>query len=85
MKITNRCGLPEAPVKAVTTGRHNNPGRLSATTLLSGTRQIILTDRHWDQLGEHRQKPLPFPGPEGKKKRKGVIGEAADKARGLFT
>jgi hypothetical protein len=42
--------LPEALVKAVTTRRHNNPGRLSATTLLNGTKQIILTDRHWDVL-----------------------------------
>jgi hypothetical protein len=42
--------LPEALVKAVTTRRHNNPGRLSATTLLNGVKQIVLTDRHWDQL-----------------------------------
>lgn len=52
MKITNRAGLPEAIVKACTTRRHNNPGRLSATTLLNGTKQIVLTDRHWDELEE---------------------------------
>jgi hypothetical protein len=50
MIITNKMNLPEALVKAVTTRRHNNPGRLSATTLLNGTKQIVLTDRHWDQL-----------------------------------
>jgi hypothetical protein len=50
MIITNKMNLPEALVKAVTTRRHNNPGRLSATTLLNGMKQIILTDRHWDQL-----------------------------------
>jgi len=50
MKITNRMNLPEALVKAVTVQRHNKPGRLSATTLLNGTKQIILTDRHWDEL-----------------------------------
>jgi hypothetical protein len=50
MIITNKMNLPEALVKAVTTRRHNNPGRLSATTLLNGMKQSILTDRHWDQL-----------------------------------
>jgi len=43
-------GLPDALVKAVSTRRHNAPGRLSATTLLNGTKQIILTDRHWESL-----------------------------------
>ena len=50
MIITNKTGLPEALVKAVTTQRHNKPGHLSATTLLNGTKQVILTDRHWDEL-----------------------------------
>jgi hypothetical protein len=31
--------LPDALAKAVTTRRHNNPGRLSATTLLNGVKQ----------------------------------------------
>jgi hypothetical protein len=44
--------LPEALVKSVSTERHNKPGCLSATTLLSGTKQIILTDRHWDEIEE---------------------------------
>jgi len=50
MKITNRMNLPEALVKAVSVSRHNKPGHLSATTLLNGTKQILLTDRHWDTL-----------------------------------
>jgi len=50
MKITNKMNLPAALVKAVGTDRHNKPGSLSATTLLNGTKQIILTDRHWEEL-----------------------------------
>lgn len=50
MKITNKMNLPEALVKAVSIRRHNDPCRLSATTLLNGTKQILLTDRHWDDL-----------------------------------
>jgi hypothetical protein len=42
--------LPEGLVKAVSTRRHNDPGSISATTLLKGIKEIILTDRHWDQL-----------------------------------
>ena len=52
MKITNYMNLPEGFVKAVSVRRHNKPGRLSATTLLSGTKQILLMDRHWDELEE---------------------------------
>ncbi|MDR0476166.1 MAG: PD-(D/E)XK nuclease family protein, partial [Treponema sp.] len=52
MRITNKMNLPEALVKAVTVRKHNDPGRLSATTLLNGTKQIILTDHHWDDLEE---------------------------------
>lgn len=50
MVITNRMDLPEGLVKAVSTQRHNDPGSISATTLLKGIKEIILTDRHWDQL-----------------------------------
>lgn len=50
MKITNKFGLPESLVKACDVERHNKPGEVSATTLLKGTKQIILTDRHWDEL-----------------------------------
>jgi hypothetical protein len=52
MKITNKLNLPEGLVKAVSTERHNQPGCISATTLLQGIKQIILTDRHWDDLEE---------------------------------
>lgn len=50
MKITNKFGLPESLVKACDTGKHNKPGEVSATTLLQGVKQIILTDRHWEEL-----------------------------------
>jgi len=52
MKVTNVMGLPEALVKAVTLRKHNDPGRLSATTLLNGIKQIHLRDRHWDEIEE---------------------------------
>ena len=52
MKITNKMNLPEALYKAVSVRKHNNPGRLSATTILNGIKQIHLTDRHWDELEE---------------------------------
>jgi hypothetical protein len=45
-------GLPEALVKAVSIKRHNEPGQLSATTLINGTKQIFLMDRHWDEIEE---------------------------------
>jgi hypothetical protein len=44
-------GWPEALVKAVSVRRHK-PGRLSATTMLNGMKQIFLTDRHWEDLEE---------------------------------
>jgi hypothetical protein len=50
MIITNKLNLPEGFVKAVSTEKHNAPGSLSATTLIQGVKQIILTDRHWDDL-----------------------------------
>lgn len=52
MIITNKSNLPEALVNLVTPYKHNEPGKLSATTLLKGVREIILTDRHWDELTE---------------------------------
>jgi len=52
MKITNKMNLPDALVKAIVTHRHNDPGRLSATTLLKGTKEILLMDRHWDEIEE---------------------------------
>jgi hypothetical protein len=50
MKITNRLHLPAGIVKAVSTERHNAAGCISATTLLKGVKEIILTDRHWNKL-----------------------------------
>lgn len=50
MKVTNKMGLPDAFVKAVTTERHNKPGCFSATTLLKGTCETILQERHYDEI-----------------------------------
>jgi hypothetical protein len=50
MTITNRQNLPEAIVKACSTEQHNRPNTVSATTLLKGAKEIILTRRHWDEL-----------------------------------
>lgn len=50
MKVTNRLGLPAAFVNAVSVRRHNEPGCYSATTLNKGIKEIILTDRHFDEL-----------------------------------
>ena len=50
MKVTNRLHLPEAFVKAVSVERHNKAGCYSATTLNKGTKEIILQERHWDEL-----------------------------------
>ena len=50
MKITNNLNLPAGFVKAVSPEKHNAEGCLSATTLIQGVKQIILTERHWDEL-----------------------------------
>ena len=50
MTITNKLDLPAGFTKAVSTERHNAALCLSATTLLQGMKQIILTDRHWEEL-----------------------------------
>ena len=42
--------MPEAFVKAVSTTRHNEAGCFSATTLNKGAKEIILTDRHFDEI-----------------------------------
>jgi hypothetical protein len=52
MRLTNRTGLPEAFVLACDSARHNAPGSVSATTLLKGAKEIILTERHWEELTE---------------------------------
>ena len=50
MKVTNNMRLPQAFVEAVSVERHNKPGCYSATTLNKGTKEIILQERHWDDL-----------------------------------
>ncbi len=50
MTITNRMNLPYGLVKAVSPDPHNKPGEISATTLIQGTKQVILTQRHWTDL-----------------------------------
>lgn len=50
MTITNKAGLPEAFVNFVSDVRHNRPGSLSATTLLKGDKEIVLYDRHFEEL-----------------------------------
>ncbi|MGL4982546.1 MAG: DUF2188 domain-containing protein [Treponemataceae bacterium] len=52
MHITNKQNLPEGLVRAVSCDPHNESGCISATTLLQGVKQIILTQRHWDQLND---------------------------------
>lgn len=52
MKVTNKLNLPAAFVSAVDNSRHNKEGCISATTLNKGTKEIILTDRHFDELTE---------------------------------
>jgi hypothetical protein len=42
--------MPDAFVKAISNSRHNANKCLSATTLLKGTKEIILTDRHFDEI-----------------------------------
>jgi len=50
MIITNKLNMPDAFVKAIQNSRHNADKCLSATTLLKGTKEIILTDRHFDEI-----------------------------------
>ncbi|MBO6302652.1 MAG: PD-(D/E)XK nuclease family protein [Ruminiclostridium sp.] len=50
MKVTNKYGLPDAFVQAVSVERHNKAGCYSATTLNKGVKEIILQARHWDEL-----------------------------------
>ena len=50
MKVTNKLNMPAAFVNAVSTARHNAAGCFSATTLNKGAKEIILTDRHFDEI-----------------------------------
>lgn len=50
MIVRNELNLPQALVDAVTLEKHNAEGELSATTLIKGVKEILLTDRHWDEI-----------------------------------
>lgn len=50
MTITNKYNLPQGFVKASDTSKHCASGTISATTLLHGIKETILTDRHWNEL-----------------------------------
>lgn len=50
MKVTNKLNMPAAFVNAVSTTRHNEAGCFSATTLNKGAKEIVLSDRHFDEI-----------------------------------
>lgn len=50
MRVSNFLGLPSALVQAVSLDRHNNKGEYSATTLLKGVCETVLTNRHFDEI-----------------------------------
>ena len=50
MIVSNRLNLPAAFVNAVSTTRHNAAGCFSATTLNKGAKEIVLSDRHFDEI-----------------------------------
>ena len=50
MLITNKFLLPQTLVNAVDVEPHSKEGCISATELLRGAKQNILTRRHWDEL-----------------------------------
>ncbi len=50
MKLTNVLNLPQALVDAVTLEKHNAEGEISATTLIKGVKEYLLTERHWDDI-----------------------------------
>lgn len=50
MIVTNVLNLPAAFVNAVSVRKHNAPNCYSATTLNKGAKEIVLYDRHFDEL-----------------------------------
>lgn len=50
MIITNKQNLPLAFVNAISPKRHNEPNCFSATTLNKGVKEIVLSDRHFDEI-----------------------------------
>lgn len=50
MTVTNNYEVPEALVKAVSLEKHNGENEVSATTLLKGVKEILLTEKHWEEI-----------------------------------
>ena len=50
MKVVNSLNLPQALVDAVSLEKHNADGEISSTTLIKGVKEILLTERHWDDI-----------------------------------
>lgn len=50
MKVTNELGLPQAFINALNLEKHNAKGCYSATTLLKGAMETVLSDRHFDEI-----------------------------------
>ena len=50
MKLLNSMNLPQAFCNAVNLERHNEKGCYSATTLLHSATDILLTERHWEEI-----------------------------------
>ena len=52
MKVTNRQGLPEAFVRAVTAKPYEKKGDVSVTALINPLQITILQERHADEIEE---------------------------------
>lgn len=50
MIFTNKFNLPQAFCSAVEHERHNRKGSFSATTLLKGDKEILLSERHYGEI-----------------------------------
>ena len=50
MIVKNSMGLPQAFINALNLERHNEKGSYSATTLLKGACEQVLTDRHFEEI-----------------------------------
>lgn len=50
MIVKNEWGLPQAFINALNLEKHNKKGEYSATTLLKGACEVMLQDRHFDEI-----------------------------------
>ncbi len=50
MIYTNKMGLAQEIANAMPTERHCKQGEISATTLIKGAKQVVLSDRHFDEI-----------------------------------